>query len=174
MSDTERDEFLEAGGTGVVSFARGSDDPPYSLPVSYGYDAEDGEFCLRLAFGPDSRKVGLVGEQTPVSLVVHREQESGWASVVVTGHLSEVTEVALDSSVAAALRRIEIPLVDVFDRHPREYEFRLFRLVTDEVSGKKQVPSDGLVSVPSRHASTLLPASCVAGVWQSRRACKST
>jgi hypothetical protein len=142
MADTERDEFLGSGGTGVISFARGPDDPPYSLPVSYGYDAEDGQFYLRLAFGADSGK-SFVGEGTPVSFVVHRQQESGWASVVATGHLSEVTETVLDSSVATALRRIEIPLVDVFDRHPREYEFRFFRLVTDDVTGKKQVPTDG-------------------------------
>lgn len=141
MADADRDEFLGTGGTGVISFARGGEEPPYSLPVSYGYDAESGQFYLRLAFGPDSGK-SFVGEQTPVSFVVHRQGESGWASVVVTGHLSEVTETVLDSSVAQALRRIEIPLVDVFDRHPREYEFRFFRLVTDEVSAKKQVPTD--------------------------------
>lgn len=142
MAAAERDEFLGVGGTGVVSFARGSDEAPYSLPVSYGYDAEDEQFYLRLAFDPEGGKTGLVGEQTPVSFVVHRQRDSGWASVVATGHLSEVTEAALDSSVAAGLRRIEIPLVDVFDRHPREYEFRFFRLVTDEVQAKKQVPSD--------------------------------
>lgn len=142
MAAAERDEFLGVGGTGVVSFARGGDEAPYSLPVSYGYDAEDEQFYLRLAFDPEGGKTGLVGEQTPVSFVVHRQRDSGWASVVATGHLSEVTEAALDSSVAAGLRRIEIPLVDVFDRHPREYEFRFFRLVTDEVQAKKQVPSD--------------------------------
>jgi hypothetical protein len=141
LSGAERDDFLDVGGTGVISFARGDDDPPYSLPVSYGYDVEDGQFYLRLAFGAEGGK-SFVGEGTPVSFVVHRRDGSGWASVVATGHLSEVTEVALDSTVAEALRRIEIPLVDVFDRHPREYEFRFFRLVTDEVTGKKQVPSD--------------------------------
>jgi hypothetical protein len=142
MSGTERDEFLGIGGTGVLSLARGADDPPYSLPVSYGYDAADEQFYLRLAFGPDSEKTGIVGEQTPVSFVVHRQQDAGWASVVATGTVSEVTETVLDSSVAAGLRRVEIPLVDVFDRHPREYEFRIFRLLTDEVTGKKQVPTD--------------------------------
>lgn len=142
MTETERDEFLGKGGTGVLSFARGDDEPPYSLPVSYGYDAQDGQFYLRLAFGSDSGKGDVVGEQTPASFVVHRQRESGWASVVTTGHLSEVTESAIDSSVAQGLRRIEIPLVDVFDRHPRQLEFRFFRLVTDEVSGRKQVPSD--------------------------------
>jgi hypothetical protein len=142
MTDAERDEFLGVGGTGVLSFARESTDPPYSLPVSYGYDAEDDQFYLRLAFGPDSEKTGIVGEQTPVSFVVHRQQDAGWASVVATGRLSEVTETVLDSSVAAGLRRVEIPLVDVFDRHPREYEFRIFRLQTDAVTGKKQVPTD--------------------------------
>ena len=53
MSDEERDEFLGRGGTGTISFDTPDDDPPYTRPVSYGYDAETGNFYFRFAVGPD-------------------------------------------------------------------------------------------------------------------------
>ncbi len=56
MNDEERNEFLGRGGTGVVSFDTSGDEPPYSLPISYGYDAETETFYFRLAFGPETGK----------------------------------------------------------------------------------------------------------------------
>ncbi|WP_142859120.1 pyridoxamine 5'-phosphate oxidase family protein [Salinigranum halophilum] len=141
MNDDERMEFLGTGGTGVVSFATDEGEPPYSLPVSYGYDAEDDGFYLRLAFDTDSEKDGVVSENRPVSLVVYDQTDAGWQSVVAAGRLEEVTEAAIDSDVVQAMRRIHIPLVDVFERHPRELTFRFFRLVTTEVSGRKEATS---------------------------------
>jgi hypothetical protein len=143
MSDEERADFLGAGGTGVVSFSTGADEAPYSLPVSYGYDAVDGAFYLRLAFGPDSEKTGVADGSRPVSFVVHDRDGGEWRSVVVTGRLEEVTEAAIDSDVVQAMRRIHIPLVDVFDRHPRELTFRFFRLSPERVSGRKQASTAG-------------------------------
>jgi hypothetical protein len=141
MDEDERNEFLGAGGTGVVSVSRGADEAPYSLPVSYGYDETDGAFYLRLAFGPDSDKAEVVGGRQPVSLVVYDQRDDGWRSVVVTGRLEEVTEAAIDSDVVQAIRRVHIPLVDVFDRHPRELTFRFFRLSADRISGRKEARS---------------------------------
>lgn len=40
LSEDERNEFLGRGGTGVISVAAGAGESPYSVPVSYGYDAE--------------------------------------------------------------------------------------------------------------------------------------
>ena len=53
MGDEERDEFLGRGGTGAISVSTPDDEPPYSRPVSYGYDAETGNFYFRFAVGPD-------------------------------------------------------------------------------------------------------------------------
>ena len=142
MTDEERSEFLGPGGTGVVSLPQGDDEPPYSLPVSYGYDTTDGDFYLRLAFGPGAEKGGLGVDGSPVSLVVHEQTDDGWRSVVVTGRLMEATEAAIDSDVVQAMRRIHIPLVDVFERHPRELTFRFFRLSSAEVTGRKEAQSD--------------------------------
>jgi nitroimidazol reductase NimA-like FMN-containing flavoprotein (pyridoxamine 5'-phosphate oxidase superfamily) len=142
MAGEERAEFLGTGGTGVVSFPTGADDAPYSFPVSYGYDPEDGEFYLRLAFGPDTEKGSVVDDGQHASLVVYDRDDDRWRSVVVTGRLEEVTEAAIDSNVVQAMRRIHIPLVDVFERHPRELTFRFFRLSSAEVTGRKEAQSD--------------------------------
>jgi hypothetical protein len=141
MDDEARNEFLGTGGTGVVSFPTDADDAPYSLPVSYGYDEADGDFYLRLAVGPETEKDDVVGDRAPVSFVVYDQTDEGWRSVVATGRLEEVTEAAIDSDVVQAMRRIHIPLVDVFDRHPRELTFRFFRLSTTDLSGRKEARS---------------------------------
>ncbi|WP_132061186.1 pyridoxamine 5'-phosphate oxidase family protein [Halorussus amylolyticus] len=138
MSDEERGEFLGRGGTGVISFDTSGDEPPYSLPISYGYDAETATFYFRLAFGPETGKGDIVDENRPVSFVTYDDTESGWRSVVATGHLEEITKSTLDTDVAEAMQRVEIPLVDVYDRHPIELNFRFFRLTSTEVTGKKE------------------------------------
>lgn len=138
MSDEGRDEFLGRGGTGVVSFDTSGDEPPYSLPISYGYDAETGAFYFRLAFSPETGKDDIVDEDRPVSFVTYDDTESGWQSVIATGRLEEITKSALDPNVAEAMQRVEIPLVDVYDRHPIELEFRFFRLTSAQVTGKKE------------------------------------
>ncbi|WP_137285627.1 pyridoxamine 5'-phosphate oxidase family protein [Halorussus salinisoli] len=141
MSDEELAEFLDRGGTGVISFDTSQGEPPYSLPVSYGYDAETGRFYFRFAFGPDTKKEDVVDEDDPVSFVTYGNTDSGWRSVIATGKLEEVTESALDPTVSEAMQRVEIPLVDVYDRHPIELQFRFFRLAPDEVTHKKEARS---------------------------------
>jgi len=63
----------------------GADESPTSLPVSYGYYADSGDFYFRLSFPPGSSKADLV--ERPVSFVVHGETDAGWRSVVATGTL---------------------------------------------------------------------------------------
>lgn len=139
MSENERDEFLGRGGTGVISFDTPGDDPPMSRPVSYGYDAETGKFYFRLAIGPeDAGKRDVLGEDGRISFVVHDETERGWRSVIVTGRLEEITKSALDPAVAAAMQRVAIPFVDVYDSHPLTLKFRFFRLTPEEVTGQRE------------------------------------
>jgi len=139
MDDEEIRALLSSHSIGVLGLP--SDGAPSLRPMSYGYDAEDDGFYLRLAFDTDSEKDGVVSENRPVSLVVYDQTDAGWQSVVAAGRLEEVTEAAIDSDVVQAMRRIHIPLVDVFERHPRELTFRFFRLVTTEVSGRKEATS---------------------------------
>lgn len=142
MSTQERNEFLEHGGTGVVSFALGADEPPYSLPVSYGYDVSAGDFYFRLAYGPGTGKQDVVDEGGPISFVAYEHTDAGWRSVVATGKLEEITEVDIGSTISEAMRRIEIPLVDVFERDPGELTFRFFRFDPDDLWGRKEAHSD--------------------------------
>ncbi|WP_440007687.1 pyridoxamine 5'-phosphate oxidase family protein [Halomicrococcus sp. SG-WS-1] len=142
MADAERDEFLQHGGTGVISFETDEGDPPYQLPVSYGFDVDGGAFYFRLSFAPDAEKEEVVDEDRPVSFVAYDRTDGGWRSVVATGRLEEVTEAEIGTEAAEAMRTVEIPIVDVFDRHPREVTFRFFRLDADDVTGRKEAQSE--------------------------------
>lgn len=139
MSDDERSQFLGCGRTGIMSFDTPDEDPPYSRPVSYGYDAETRNFYFRFAVGPDDAgKADIVDEERMISFVTYDQTDSGWRSVIATGRLEEITKSALDPSVAEAMERITIPFVDVYDSHPLTLEFRFFRLTPDEVTGKQE------------------------------------
>lgn len=139
MSTEERNEFLGRGGTGVISFDTSGDGPPYARPISYGYDAETGYFYFRLAVDPeDTGRAELIDEDREISFVTYDETDRGWRSVIATGRLEEITESALDPTVAEAMQRVKIPFVDVYDSHPLLLEFRFFRLTPDEVTGQRE------------------------------------
>ena len=138
MDDDDLDALLEIGGTGVISMPAGEDEPPYTIPVSYGYDAVDRVFFFRLSFPPDSDKAGIVDGQIPVSFVTYDETDDGWQSVVATGRLEEIEESETPTVALDELRRVHIPLVDVFGTHTRTVTFRFFRLDPDELSGRKE------------------------------------
>lgn len=137
LSDDERNEFLGTGGTGVLSFATPGEEPPFSLPVSYGYFADTTSIYFRLSVPEGSRKPDLV--DNPISFVVHRETEAGWRSVVATGHLEEVTDAPYESATLQGMWAVDIPTVDVFERPPSEIPYRTFRLIPDDLTGRKEV-----------------------------------
>lgn len=137
MPRDELDEFLGDGGTGVLSFTPSASAPPHSVPVSYGYDAETGHFHFRLGEPPGSEKADLFDR--PVSFVTYDETEHGWQSVVATGTLEDLSELPYESAALQERWAVSIPTVDIFDEPPEKVEFRPFRLVPDEVSGRKEV-----------------------------------
>ncbi|WP_435157444.1 pyridoxamine 5'-phosphate oxidase family protein [Haladaptatus sp. DFWS20] len=136
MDEEERNEFLMTGGTGVISFSAGTEESPYTLPVSYGYDATSTRFYFRLASGPNSKKEEVIDR--PISFVTYDKTEEGWCSVGVTGRLKEVAEADIDSDIVQGIRHVDIPIVDVFDRHPREVSFRFFHLDPDQLTSRKE------------------------------------
>ncbi|WP_433633445.1 pyridoxamine 5'-phosphate oxidase family protein [Halomicrococcus sp. NG-SE-24] len=139
MSTAEQNEFLGSGGTGVISFAPSSDGPPYTRPISYGYDADTGDFYFRLAVGPeDAGKREIIDEDEEISFVTYDETDRGWRSVIATGRLDEITESALDPDIVEVMQRVRIPFVDVYDSHPLTLEFRFFQLTPDEVTGQQE------------------------------------
>ena len=143
MSKEEQDEFLGSGGTGVISFTPPSDGPPYTRPISYGYDADTGNFYFRLAVGPeDAGKRDILDEDREIAFVTYDETDRGWRSVIATGRLDEVTKSALDPDVTEAMQRVRIPFVDVYDSHPLTLDFRFFRLTPDEVTGQQEAGTE--------------------------------
>ncbi|WP_321112650.1 pyridoxamine 5'-phosphate oxidase family protein [Halorussus salinisoli] len=98
----------------------------------------DGDVLLPTCLWSRNGEGRRLDEDRPVSFVTYDDTESGWRSVVATGHLEEITKSALNPNVAEAMQRVEIPLVDVYDRHPVELQFRFFRLTPTEVTGKKE------------------------------------
>lgn len=139
MSTEEQNEFLGSGGTGVISFDSGNDGPPYTRPISYGYDADTRKFYFRLAVGPeDAGKKDLIDEDREISFVAYDETDRGWRSVIATGRLEEITKSALDPEIVEAMQRVTIPFVDVYDSHPLTLEFRFFQLTPDEITGQQE------------------------------------
>lgn len=135
MDPDEVDEFLGAGGTGVLSLSEDGA-APHSVPVSYGYDPAERVFYFRLAVGPDSEK-GDVTDR-PGTFVSYRD-EDGWESVVARGRLMAVEEAEAPNEALAGLGRVDIPLVDAFDSDIRHVEFAFVRLDPDDLTGRREV-----------------------------------
>jgi hypothetical protein len=136
MDAGERDEFLGNGGIGVISFAPTGDGPPHSIPVSYGYDANGRAFYFRLAVDEDSEKGNLDGRA--VAFVTYGSPDDRWRSVVAKGHLEETTEESIATETLEGFEHVHIPLVDIFGRPPGQVSFEFYRLVPDELTGRKE------------------------------------
>lgn len=138
LTEAERNDLLGTGGTGVLSFLTGTDEPPASLPVSYGFYADDEAFYFRLSFPQETGKDDVI--ENPVSFVTYAETDDGWRSVVATGTLEELADAHPESVAVQGLWAVRIPMVDIFDRPRDEIEFRDFRLDPDKLTGRKSVP----------------------------------
>ncbi|KZN25785.1 flavin-nucleotide-binding protein [Haladaptatus sp. R4] len=141
MDDEERDEFLTSGGTGVISFPIGIDESPYSVPVSYGYDPTDVHFYFRLAVEQGGERDEVIDR--PVTFVTYDHTDDGWRSVVVRGELDEVAEADITSEVVQGVQRVDIPLVDLFERDSREVTFEFFHLHPTEITSRKEALTEG-------------------------------
>ncbi len=137
MDDDELNAFLGRGGTGVISFGMGSDEPPISLPVSYGYNVDETVFYYQLSFPQGTQKETLLDR--PVSFVTYGRTERGWQSVIVSGQLEAVADFPYESSVIQGMWSIHIPRVDMFERPREEVDFRDFCLEPETMSGRKEV-----------------------------------
>ncbi|WP_276274706.1 pyridoxamine 5'-phosphate oxidase family protein [Haladaptatus sp. QDMS2] len=136
MEVDERDEFLGTGGTGVMSFSTPANEAPHSIPVSYGYDASEETFYFRLAVSPESRKQRIVN--SVISFVIYGMDGDGWKSVIASGKLEETNDEAIATETLQGLQRVTIPLVDFFGKPPGEIHFEFYRLVPDELTGRKE------------------------------------
>lgn len=136
MGEEKRDAKLGIGGTGVISFSRPDDAPPYSIPVSYGYDATETAFYLRLAVDPDSAKSGISDQS--VTFVVYGQEDDEWWSVAAAGRLEKTTEDSIATETLQGLQRVHIPFVDIFGTPSEDIQFEFYRLAPDELTTRKE------------------------------------
>lgn len=142
IPDGERDAFLGIGGTGVISFPAEAARSPHSVPLSYGYDAEEATFYFRMATGEESEKGEVVGKSVTFVTYGHDDESDRWWSVVAKGALERVDTEGIASQTLRGLERVDIPLVDVFDVPVRDISFEFVRLVPDELTARKELRAD--------------------------------
>lgn len=90
MTDEEVADFLASNRVGTLGLQ--AEDGPYLLPMSYGYDREDGLYFTYL-LTPDSRKRSLSEDGATARFLVYSvESMFQWRSVSLLGSLSEVPQ----------------------------------------------------------------------------------
>lgn len=136
MSVDDRDAFLGAGGTGVLSLSTSGREPPHAVPVSYGYDRSTATFYFRLAVGSDSEKGDL--RDRSATFVTYGHPEDRWQSVVVQGQLESTTEESIAIETLEGLRQVDLQYVDVFDQPIETVPFEFYRLVPDRIGTRRE------------------------------------
>ncbi|GAB7020900.1 pyridoxamine 5'-phosphate oxidase family protein [Halostagnicola bangensis] len=115
LTAAERNDFLDTGGAGALTFATESDDPLASLTVSYGYYAEAEAFYFRLSFPPRTHKPDIINNL--VSFVTDAKTDHGRRSVVATGVLQELADVPYESVAVQGMWAVNIlTILDQFSR----------------------------------------------------------
>lgn len=88
MTGAEIDDFLATQGRGVLGLP--TEDEPYLLPLSYGYDGED-TLYFTYVVGADSRKATLTEHAGSASFLVHAATSPfQWRSVRLSGTIEAV------------------------------------------------------------------------------------
>ncbi len=136
MSDDEIDEFLTSHGTGVLSLSQDNDS--YSMPISYGYDSDEGFLCMMLAFAPMSKKRNWVRNTEKANFVVHEIGESLEAkSVFVEGELRELNEDEVEAGYDSLSNNALFTVLHISGAKPDDTDFKMYRLEIDSVTGRK-------------------------------------
>ena len=135
MAPAAVDELLSRQETGVLSMAR--DDDPYAIPISYGYDATDRVFYLRLVSTPDSEKRQFLSSSPKVRLVVYEESVPVYRSVVASGMLESIPRDELTVEHIEQYGRAKRPLFEMWAEHKPDLEVGLYRLAPEELTGRQ-------------------------------------
>lgn len=135
LANAKVDEFLARHETGVLSLAR--EDKPYSIPVSYGYDADTRTFYLRLVSAPESEKRKFLTSSPQARLVVYREDGDTYRSVVAVGTLEEIDRDELTLEHLEQYGETKQPLFALWGQSKRDVDIRLYRIDPDDITGRK-------------------------------------
>jgi len=135
MTDEQIADFLVRQGHGVLSFGG---ERPYSLPLSFGYDADTDRCIFQLVFHDESEKWNRLGTSTDVSLVAYDWRTTDdWRSVLISGPLQPIDENSPEAVAAADVFANHASAIgpSVFSKPLQELQSRWFSLDVDEVSG---------------------------------------
>jgi nitroimidazol reductase NimA-like FMN-containing flavoprotein (pyridoxamine 5'-phosphate oxidase superfamily) len=135
LSQTSTREFLGRHETGVLSLARG--DEPYSIPISYGYDAQENRLFFRLVSTPDSEKKEFLAATPAARLVVYEENGDEYQSVVVTGSLEEIPREELTVDHVEQYGASKRPLFEIWGEAKADLDVGLYLLEPDDISGQR-------------------------------------
>lgn len=134
LSAEATDAVLGRHETGVLALARA--DEPYAIPVSYGYDAADREFYLRLVSTPDSEKRRFLASSPPARLVVYEEEGDSYRSVISTGALERIDPDDLTAADVQQYGAAKRPLFEIWPQRKGDLDIELYRLAPDTISGR--------------------------------------
>jgi len=135
LSPGEADSILGRHETGVLSLARKAE--PYSIPISYGYDAEERRFYLRLVSTPESEKRRFLASAPHARLVVYEEDDPVYQSVIASGALNEVPRDGLTVEHIEQYGAAKRPLFEIWGESRRDLDVRLYHLEPNELSGRR-------------------------------------
>ena len=135
LTSAETDAFLGRHETGVLSMAQADD--PYSIPISYGYDATNRRFFVRLGSTPESEKRRFLSSSPKVRLVVYEEAEPVYRSVVAAGRLEEVPRDELTVDHIEQYGDSRRPLFEIWGQSKRDLDIKLYLFDPDELSGRR-------------------------------------
>jgi nitroimidazol reductase NimA-like FMN-containing flavoprotein (pyridoxamine 5'-phosphate oxidase superfamily) len=142
MSPDETDTLLARHETGVLTLAR--DDEPYAIPISYGYDAGERQFYLRLVSTPESEKRRFLASEPESRLVVYEEDGDVYRSVVATGQLQEIPREELTVEHIEQYGAAKRPLFEIWGQGKHDLDIALYRLDPGQLQGRRiEVDRDG-------------------------------
>lgn len=136
MSAAEIDEFLGETETGVLALAR--DDAPYSIPISYGYNADSGIFYMRLVSNPDSEKREFLSSTPTARLVIYDENDerTQYRSVLVKGTLEEIEPSEMSVKEIEQYGEARRPLFEIWGQGKDDLDIKLYKLDPAELTGR--------------------------------------
>lgn len=138
MDPDEISEFLDSNSTGVLSMS--TDQSPYSIPVSYGFDTNEVRFYFRLVSSDDSEKDRHLSETTEVTVVVCEESDRAetirYRSVIARGPLRRIEREEMTVEHIKQYGLARRPLFDLWEPPSQELTVRLYVLDPTAMSGR--------------------------------------
>jgi nitroimidazol reductase NimA-like FMN-containing flavoprotein (pyridoxamine 5'-phosphate oxidase superfamily) len=137
ITESEIDDFLGEHETGVLSLAQG--EQPYSIPISYGYDASERTFFMRLVSTPESEKRRFLASSPHARLVVYdkTEDKTTYRSVVAVGLLEEIPPEQLTVEHIEQYGAAKRPLFEIWGKSKQDLDIRLYEFEPTTLSGRR-------------------------------------